>query len=156
MNPFAALGTPPADDPKGQLEWLANALRALEQAKDPKLRPLKKRFARVVFLFQRSVDRGEDEASARARIQPEVEALLASVLRAIGRTLGQIASAVRMKHSRGSVDLGGTALIVELEAGARQFAAMAEALSRRDGDAMDAAQSQLRESSRRLSMVVPA
>lgn len=151
MNPFASLGPPPADDAKAQLAWLADAIRALAQAKDPKLRPLKKRFARVVFQFQRAIERGDDETKARARIGPEMDALLLAVLRAIGRTVEQIASTLRVKQARGNVGADVTALIVELQTGAQQFHALADGVQRGDANAVTNAQRGLADSSHRLA-----
>ncbi|MEO0813945.1 MAG: hypothetical protein AAFY60_13845 [Myxococcota bacterium] len=151
-NPFADLGHPPgADDPKAQLNWLADAVRALDASRDPKIRPLKKRFSRVLFQFQRSVERAEDQQTAQQRIQPEIDALLLQVLRALGRTIEQIAQTLRVKQTRGQVGPEATALIVELQAGARQFLAMATAVRDGDREAMSAAQLGLNESSQRLA-----
>ncbi|MEM6734370.1 MAG: hypothetical protein AAF658_22590, partial [Myxococcota bacterium] len=143
----------------GQVAWLTDAIKALDAAKDPKLRPIKKRMARLMFQFQRSVERGEDEATARARLGPEIDALLVQVFRSIVRALEQIAGAIRVKQARGAFGPAGAEygkLMFEIQTGAKEFSALVDALRSGDASAARTARGGLQASSERMAAPIAA
>lgn len=158
MNPLLNIGAPP-DDAEGQIEWLANALRTLESTKDGKLRPLKKRLARLMFQFQRAVDREEDPAIAAQRFQPEIQALIAETFRSLAKTLEQIVGTMRVKRARGQFQASPadfSRLVTEIQAGAAQFSKFAEAVYTRDEKKVREAQRRLGQAAERLKDPIAA
>lgn len=158
MNAALELGPPP-EDPKGQLEWLANALKALEGTKDRKVRPLKKRLSRLMFQFQRSVDRGDSNEQIAGRIGPEINGLLSETFRTLSKTLDQVIGTMRVKQARGTLGASPTEmskLIAEIKEGATQFEAFASAIQSGNQAQMSDAQARLTHSAERLKDPVAA
>jgi hypothetical protein len=150
-NPFATLGPPPAgDDPRAQLEYMANVLEAFKQAKEPRMKPLRaKLFAAVAAIKDNPAEADNAQFQKRLRLlQLETYDLVMVLVNQIRGTLRvQLKRAMpkprkldteKLQADLGDYALGLRKLISAMKSGDAGKRLEAQALLEKAGQSLDA------------------
>lgn len=132
---------PPASDPEARLEWLRAVIDALRVTRDPKIKPLRKRFARAVVQVQRGTELGHSKEQIAERLDQDFRELQLETYAILLRAVSQLQGVIKVKITKG----GGkqtsemTRSLEDLDAFGSGLRRLVNAMKKGDSDAEAAA-----------------
>ncbi|MEO1170670.1 MAG: hypothetical protein AAFX94_01275, partial [Myxococcota bacterium] len=101
-NPFANLGElPPESDPQGRLDWLQAVIEALRDSRDPKLKPVRKKFAKTLHKLERGTKVGQSQEALAAQLDRDIRELQIDTYGMLLRSMQQLQGVVKVKVVKG-------------------------------------------------------